>query len=224
MKGIALLYVVFSSLVALALSFMLFRPIQVVPRLGPAPTFRLTDQLGRPVTYLDLIGRIVIFGFIATQGDETAPTATDSMRRLGEALRRRGWLGERVRLVTLTFDPEHDTPEVLRAYASAQQAEPGEWLFLTGEPDALRAVIGGGFGVYYRKLQATDGSSQVIFSHTSKFVLVDAQGLIRAEYQGPALPIARAIRDIELLQREASATGIARYAYEAAHQFLCYPR
>ncbi len=224
MKGTALLYAMPSSLVALALGFVLLRPIQVVPRLGPAPTFRLTDQLGRPATHLDLIGQIVVFDFIATQGDETASVITDSMRQLRDELRQRGWLGERVRLVTLTFDPERDTPEALAAYALAQQADPNEWLFLTGEPDALRAVIGGGFGVYYQKLQTTDDRPRTIFSHTSKFVLVDAQGLIRAEYRDPALHIARVIRDIELLQREASSTGVARYAYEAAHLFLCYPR
>lgn len=212
-----LLYAIPGSLVALALAFALFRPIQVVPRLGPAPTFRLTDQLGRPVTHLDLVGQIVVFDFIATQGDETASVMTDSMRRLRDELRQRGWLGKGVRLLTLTFDPERDTPEVLGAYALAQQAPPDEWLFLTGEPDALREVIGGGFGVYYRK----SGNG---FSHTSKFVLVDAQGLIRAEYRRPALPIGRLIRDVELLQREASATGVARYAYETAHLFLCYPR
>ncbi len=209
-------------LVMLPLGFVLLRPIQVMPRLGPAPAFRLTDQLGRPVTHLDLVGQIVVFDFIATQGDEAAPVMTDSMRRLRDELRRRGWLGKRVRLVTLTFDPERDTPEVLNVYARAQQADPNEWLFLTGEPDMLRAVIGGGFGVYYRKSQTTGQGT--IFSRTSKFVLVDGQGLIRAEYYGPTLDIARVIRDIELIQREASSTGVARYAYEAAHWFLCYPR
>lgn len=209
------------GVVVLVWGFVLLRPLQVLPRLGPAPTLRLTDQLGQPVTHAAMVGRIVVFDFIATREKGLAPVMTAQMRRLAASLRREGWLGASVRLVTITFDPERDTPQALRAYAAEQRAEPGEWLFLTGEPHAIREVIGGGFGVYYRQVPGQAGD---VFSFTSRFVLVDAQGTMRAEYRGPTLDTLRVMDDIRRLRREASAGGLSRYAYEAAHLFLCAPR
>ncbi|HXF61007.1 MAG TPA: hypothetical protein VNK95_05280, partial [Caldilineaceae bacterium] len=93
------------------------------------------------------------------------------------------------------------------------------WRFITGKPEQLKTVIGGGFGVYYNRND--DGS----YTFDPVFVLVDGWGIQRAVYRTPTPDPAILARDVGLLVREAqNSRGINRYAYEAAHLFLCYPK
>ncbi len=227
-------YIGLSVLVLATLGFALGRPVQVLPRVAPAPTFTLTDQRGRPFSDGDLRGRIAIVNFIYTRCTTACPTMTAQMRLLQERLRAEGMLGEAVVLVSMSFDPEHDTPEVLHDYAAHFQADPDAWRFLTGDPATVKAVIGGGFGVYYEKTARPSMGEQAghtghsegdyDFVHENRFVLVDERGLIRAEYHDLTLDVDRVIRDIRLVSREAASQGATRLVYEAAHLFLCYPR
>jgi protein SCO1/2 len=122
-------------------------------------------------------------------------------------------------LVTISFDPAHDTPEVLRAYAQAVGADPARWRFATGDPARLKHIIGGGFEVYYAPND--DGS----YTFDPAFVLVDGWGIIRAEYHYRTLvpDTERMLRHIGVIAEEVrNSKGAARVAYEAAHLFLCY--
>ena len=84
-----------------------------------------------------------------------------------------------VRLVSISVDPEHDTPEILRAYAERAGADPAVWSFLTGARDDIRRLWRDGF-----KLPAGDNAdgdpTQVV--HSSMFVLVDPLGRIRGYF------------------------------------------
>ena len=82
-----------------------------------------------------------------------------------------------VTLVSVSFDPDHDTDAVLRSYAEHVGAQPAHWRVVTGPSDVLKGIIGDGFKVYYQK-EAGD-----TFTFDSKFVLVDDQGFIRAAYR-----------------------------------------
>jgi protein SCO1/2 len=107
------------------------------------PPRALVSQDGEPVRLEALLDdRVVVlsFGYVRCTG--TCPLTTANLRSVQAALGER--LGEEILLVTITLDPEHDTPEVLRAYADESGAGPG-WLFLTGAPrdvDATRAALG----------------------------------------------------------------------------------
>ncbi len=223
-------YIGLGVLVLATLGFALGRPVQVLPRVAPAPTFALTDQNGQPFSDADLNGRIAVINFIYTRCTTACPTMTAQMCLLQERLRAEGLLGNPVVLVSMSFDPEHDTPEVLRDYAAHFQADPGAWRFLTGDPATIKAAIGGGFGVYYEKTaQPSEGQGghshgDYAFVHENRFVIVDERGLIRAEYHDLTLDVDRVIRDIRLVLREAASQGATRLVYEAAHLFLCYPR
>ncbi len=123
-----------------------------------------------------------------------------------------------VRLVTISIDPETDTPEQLAAYAAQLGADPAVWQFVTGSPVQIKSVVGGGFSVYYATRE--DG-----IRFDPAFMLVDGAGLWRAEYRTAAPDVDIILRDINLLAEEAQhADGPSRLAYEAAHLFLCYPR
>jgi protein SCO1/2 len=94
-------------------------------------------------------------------------------------LRRRLPPGSRLASVSISVDPEHDTPEVLRAYAERHAITGPDWLFLTGERDAVRSLVRDGF-----LLAVEDAPENVAMPilHSSRFALVDGEGRIRAYY------------------------------------------
>jgi protein SCO1/2 len=209
-------------LVALVL-FVTLQPVQVLPRMTLAPGYALIDQDGAPLTSEDARGAITLYNFTYTGCVAPAcPETGTAMRAIHDRLHTLDTQGIPVRLVTISFDPERDTPAVMKAWAQALGAHPGHWSVATGDPVALKNVIGGGFRAFYE--QQPDGT----FRFDPAWVLVDGNGIIRARYktgaQNAALDPEIVTRDLGLLTTEiANSTGPGRLAYEAAHLFLCYP-
>src|SRR5262252_9017301 len=81
-------------------------------RFYPVPEFSLTDQADKTMTLADLKGRVWVADFIFTHCGGTCPLMTDKMRKLHDQL------PLEVRLVSITVDPERDTPKALAAYAA----------------------------------------------------------------------------------------------------------
>jgi len=202
------------------LAFATLRPVQVRPRIRLAPGFALTDQDGQSLTNEDLRGQIVLYSFTYTRCQSSAcDYVIQTMQEVQNHLDELDLGGVPVTLVTISFDPEHDTPEVLRAYAESVGADPTRWRFVTGDPTLLKYIIGGGFEVYY----APDDKGG--FTFDPGFVLVDGWGIIRSEYHYRTLvpDTERILRHINVVAEEArKSKGTARVAYEAAHLFLCY--
>ena len=199
------------------LVLIVFRPVTVVPRLGLAPGYALVDQTGGRLTSEDLRGAIAVYT-LGYSSCRTRCFPTDSI--LGEVQARLGEaeLGDvPVRLVSLSIDPARDTPPVLDSLARAREADPSVWTFATGEPSALKTLIGTGFELYYA--EQDDGQ----IAYDPAFLIVDGNGLLRRKYR-VGLPTAdRLLNDLRLIAKEArAATGASRLAYEAAHLFACY--
>jgi len=167
------------------------------PVLGVVPGFTLVERSGRPVGREDLIGQPWVADFIFTRCAGMCPALST---RMGEVRRKLHEQGLHARLVSFTVDPAHDTPEVLREYATRFGADEG-WLFVTGERDALYQLIGQGFRLSVAERspeQAADGDELV--THSDRFVLVDAEGRIRGYYHGSepeAVPVL--LRDLAAL-------------------------
>lgn len=201
------------------MAFAILRPILVLPRIDLAPGFTLQDETGQRFTSEDLRGQLVLYNFTYTRCAPPCPATSDVMRAVQTRLDEIETGGIPVTLVTISFDPEHDTPAVLSQYAAQVTSDVHNWRFLTGDAGRLKWVIGGGFGMYYRANE--DGS----FTFDPAFMLVDGAGILRAEYRTAAPEIDRILRDIGLVAKEANnSQGAKRAAYEAAHLFLCYPR
>ncbi len=163
---------------------------------GPVPDFRLTERSGRPLTLADLRGKVWLANFIYTACTETCPLQSAQVQRLQE-----DFAGARdLRFVSITVDPGHDTPEVLRRYAQRYGADPDRWLFLTGPKPAIVALARDGFklGVSEATPAARTGSrpgllgpdpafashgSSGLIMHSSRFVLVDRRTPIRAYHR-----------------------------------------
>ena len=83
--------------------------------IGPAPPFTLTSQDGRQVALADLRGKVVAVTFIYTACPDICPLLTQKMARVQDELG--ADFGAKVAFVSITLDPEHDTPAVLKDYA-----------------------------------------------------------------------------------------------------------
>ena len=201
------------------LAFAIFQPIQVRPRMGLAPGFALVDQDGKRLTSEDLRGKLVLYNFTYANCTAPCPQTSDTMVAVQNALPELDTNGIPVELVTVSFDPQRDTPEQLRAYAQRLGADTEHWRFVTGDPTTLKNVIGGGFRVFYEP----DGSGSFTFDPT--LVLVDGAGIVRAEYNSAAPAVDNILRDLKLVVQEIEqSNGPGRLVYEAAHLFMCYPR
>jgi protein SCO1/2 len=200
------------------LAFAVFQPIQVLPRISLAPGFAFVDQDGERLTNEDLRGSLVFYTFTYTGCAAECPDTGEAMSSIKETVDEIDTGGIPVRFVTISFDPDRDTPTRLRSYAQELGADTEVWRFVTGEPARLKNVIGGGFSTYYS--QNEDGT----FAFDPAFALVDGWGILRAKYR-TANPDPELIRrDVELLVDEVqNQEGASRLAYEAAHLFLCYP-
>lgn len=147
-----------------------------LPREGDlAPGFQLIDQDGRSLSLDELRGHAVFLDFIFTHCPGPCPILTAkhvALQRMLSPDQRR-----HTRFVSISLDPERDTPEALRAYATAHGADIAHWSFLTGEAAAVNAVLRS-YGVRGRRV---DGGE---IDHVVATFLIDGEGRIRKRYLG----------------------------------------
>lgn len=143
----------------------------------PAFALRATDAKGaeRALTRESLRGRVWVADFVFTRCAGPCPLLTANLA----ALRKR--LPEGTGLLSITVDPDHDTLPRLAAYGAKFGAGP-EWLFATGDKDALTRLIKEGFLLPVAENAAARPGERV--AHSSKFVLIDRDGRLRGWYDG----------------------------------------
>ena len=145
-----------------------------LPKLYPVPDATLRTHLNETISLSRLRGNVVIFDFIFTRCAGTCPVMSREMKEITERMSNEPDL----RFVSISVDPGHDTPDVLRRYKE-RYSDDSRWLFLTGDRDRIIDVSIRGF-----KLAAGEESENVVepLLHSSKFVLVDDEGIIRGYY------------------------------------------
>jgi protein SCO1/2 len=148
---------------------------QSLPKIAPAPEFTLTSQDGAQVALADLRGKVVAVTFIYTLCTATCPVLTPMMSFVQDRLR--ADFGAKIAFVSITVDPDRDTPEVLKEYAQAFGANLAGWSFLTGTPAAIQDVTRR-YGVYASKTETGD------VDHTFLTSIVDPRGILRVQYLG----------------------------------------
>jgi protein SCO1/2 len=155
--------------------------------LGTLPAFTLTDQTGHPYGTRQLSGRVWVADFIFTSCQQACPLLTQRMAEIGHRTRH---LGPDFHLVSISVDPERDTPERMAEYSMQYGANPVQWSMLTGPADAVQAAVTDGFKVGMgRERVAGDGGAGGEFwqiFHGENLVLVDRALHIRGYF--PATP------------------------------------
>lgn len=170
-------------------------PRPPLPSYGDAPGFSFTNQRGEPFTGGDLAGKVWVADFIFTRCPSICPLVS---ARMAELQKRTNNLGDRFHMVSFSVDPEHDTPDVLAAYAREYHASATRWTFLTGPYLAVQHVTQEGFKQAMAKLPPGDEIANL--THGTHFVLVDAVGRIRGFYDSADdARFSELVRDVGLL-------------------------
>jgi protein SCO1 len=166
---------------------------QRLPKIAPAPGFTLIAQNGMPVALADFRGKVVAVTFIYTSCMDTCPMLTALMAYVQDKLGPH--FGKGIAFVSITVDPERDTPEVLKQYAETFGADLNGWAFLTGDPAAIQEVV-----LRYGAFAAKNADGQV--DHTFLTSIVDRNGTLRVQYLGARFDPDEFRRDLLRLVKE----------------------
>lgn len=136
------------------------------------PPFSLADQEGKPFTNASVAGKVWVANFVFTRCAGPCPTMTAEMASVAHDISHSD-----VRFVSFSVDPEHDTPSVLKDYASRFGADHSRWSFVTGDKSQIFRLAERGM-----KIPATPADENNVIVHSEKFILVDREGWIRGYY------------------------------------------
>lgn len=148
-----------------------------LPTIGQIADFTLTNQANQPVTLGDLRGKVWVADIIFSRCAGPCPRMTRQMASLQAALPK----DSTARLVTLTTDPDFDTPEVLNRYAERFNADTNRWWFLTGEKKEIATLATEGLKLTgFLETKPEDRvNPDDLFIHSTLFVVVDKQARLR---------------------------------------------
>ena len=175
-----------------------------LPQFGELPQFSLTDQRGRPFGRDDLNGKVWVADFVFTSCADACPRLTRQMRALQDRLDPHGRIG----LLSISVDPERDTPDRLREYGQTYGAREDQWRFLTGSPAEVERTVVKGFKIAMAKMPAQPAAPQnddelraaaIDILHGDRLVLVDSRARIRGYYVADDAGISAVLRDARAL-------------------------
>jgi cytochrome c peroxidase len=177
-----------------------------LPVIGRVGDHALLDSRGRPTTLSSLKhDRLAIVAFVYTTCAEAAgcPLAEAIMQRLDRRLAADPALASQVRLLTISFDPERDTPARMAAIRDAFDPKT-DWTFLTTADAAQLAPILSDFGQPVAKLYYADGTWTGLFRHVLKVFVLDGQNRVRNIYSTGLLNPDLVMNDVRTLAGESS--------------------
>lgn len=160
--------------------------------------YELVDQDSSRITFPDIYqGDILLVGYVYTHCPDICPVITYNMRDVKRFLGNQ----ENLTLISISFDPDRDTPDILHSYADSYRINQENWRFLTGNPAEVNRLL--------NKLEVStlksptrfnDNDTPVYFiDHTDRVTLIDREGNIRAHYHGSKLDPEQVAEDINLL-------------------------
>jgi cytochrome oxidase Cu insertion factor (SCO1/SenC/PrrC family) len=168
------------ALIALQASRRAAIDTSVIDDFGPVGSFAFIDKDERTVRDADLKGKVWIVACFFTCCTESCPQLSGAMARLQSEL-----AGESdIRLVSLTVDPAHDTPQKLAQYAENYQANGEKWLFLRGNEEDVHRFVMQQLKLGVGRNDAPDATPGSRMIHSDKLTLVDRRGVIRGYFLG----------------------------------------
>jgi protein SCO1/2 len=156
----------------------------------PIEDFTLTDQASRPFKFQSLRGKVAVVAFAYTTCPDVCPLITAAMRQVQDGLK--GDEQKGTYLITVTTDPEIDTPKVMAAYAKRYGVDPSNWAFLTGDEAGLKKVWKN-FGVGVQR------KARGLIDHTTLTAVVDRDGTMRIAYLGASPDPKAILQDVRKL-------------------------
>jgi protein SCO1/2 len=165
---------------AAMLAFMEQPHSQPIPVIGTVADFTLTNQAGAKTTLADFTNHVWVADIIFTRCAGPCPRMTQQMRSVQDALTG----DDNAKLVTLTTDPDNDTPELLARYAKHYGADTNRWTFLTGTKAEIAGLGAGGLKLSSMPVKTVEQKDAAdLFIHTTIFVVVDKHAQLRASFE-----------------------------------------
>jgi protein SCO1/2 len=193
-------HLIFASLALLAAlliagtAYYVARPTSLATSTGTALVggpFSLTDQTGRKVTDKDFLGKYMLIFFGYTYCPDICPT---ELQVMSAALDNLGAKADDIQPVFISFDPQRDTPEVLKQYISNFHPR---LVGLTGTPEEIAAAAKA-YRVYYNRVENSSGPDAYLMDHSTITYLMDKQGkfLKHFSYSTDAAALSQALEKI----------------------------
>ena len=168
-----------------------------------APDFLLTNQDSILISNDDMIGKVYVLEFFFTRCPDICIEMNQNMKLLDEEFGDSNDFG----IISITIDPNNDTPSILKKYSEALDVKSQNWHFLTGEKDYIYDLANIGFNIFANQNSNFIGG----FEHQGYFALVDKDGYIRSRKDNFGNPIMYylGINDINAIQQ-----GIGMLTYD----------
>lgn len=151
-------------------------------KIGPAPKFELTNQNGEKITNDTYKGKVYVLEFFFT----TCPSICPKMNQSMLIIEKKFFGNPNFGIVSITIDPVHDTPAVLKSHAMLLGVKSSNWNFLTGDRQTIFDLANKGYNLYAGENSKVNGG----FEHSGMFALIDKNGNIRCrkdEFGNPIL-------------------------------------
>jgi protein SCO1 len=172
------------------MSIEMQNPDEGLPKMGNVTDFELENQSGAMIKLANMKDKVWVVDFIFTSCAGICPIMSRNM----SVLQKQFHDVDDVHFVSITVDPERDSPEVLEGYAKKYEANLQQWDFLTGTEEDIKKLSTEGFFI---------GSGDEMTNHSDKFVLVDREGNLRGFYTGTETEeVTRLAQDMQILLNE----------------------
>jgi len=161
-------------------------------------SFELTNQNGESVTFPDdFEGAPVVVGFIYTNCPDICSFITANVQKIYNEIENPG----DTQFVLITFDPERDTPEELKKYATAFEMDTEPFHFLTGDTETIDALMKrvSVRTAFDEKRENETGRSIYFINHSDKILLIDQHSRLVFDYGGSMTPIDIIVEDLDKL-------------------------
>jgi len=150
-------------------------------KIGPAPKFSLTNQFSQPITNDAYKGKVYLVEFFFSTCPTICPIMNQNMIKIQNHFEDNPDFG----IVSITINPENDTPEVLKAHAQQLGVKNPNWNFLSGDKTYIFNLANKGFNIYAGQNKDAEGG----FEHSGLFALIDKNGNIRSRKDDFGNPI-----------------------------------
>jgi cytochrome oxidase Cu insertion factor (SCO1/SenC/PrrC family) len=151
-----------------------------LPVLGQVSDFTLTNQDQKLTTLADLTNHVWVADIVFTRCAGPCPRMTGQMRSLEDEIPPT----LHVKLVTLTTDPDYDSPAVMKKYGEHFDADFNRWTFLTGTKNEIASLASGSLKLSAVPVKAADQTNSAdLFIHTTIFVVVDKHAQLRGVFE-----------------------------------------
>lgn len=179
--GLAFIVLIFGIWVVKEMDMRYFSK-STLAEIGSAPRFELTNQTGENITDQYYKGKVYVLEFFFSTCPTICPKMNQNMLQLQDEFGNNEDFG----IVSITINPENDTPQVLKYHAEHLGVKMKNWNFLTGDKKYIYDLANKGFNIYAAENNKAMGG----FEHSGLFALIDKEGNIRCrkdEFGNPIL-------------------------------------